>query len=79
MSCYSFHETDLQSLLLLLVPLLHLLQLRIQALGHLLELHTLLLIILDLKSAGRHNVTRSIRLNLANYLNLRARQELTNR
>lgn len=76
-SCYSSRETDLQSLPLLLLPLLHLLQLCVQSLGRLPELHTLLLIIPDLKCANRHKVTCSIRLNLANYLNLRARQELT--
>lgn len=46
-------ETDLQSLPLLLMPLLHLLQLRIQMFGHLPEPRTLFLIILDLKQADR--------------------------
>lgn len=46
--CCSSREPDLQSLPLLLVPLLHLLQLRIQTLGHLPQLCALLPITGDL-------------------------------
>lgn len=63
MSYYSSSETDLQSLPLLLVPLLHLLQLRVQTLGRLPELRALLLIIPDLSVQTERD--GSIRLNLA--------------
>lgn len=53
MSCYSTRQTDLQLLPLFLMSLLHLFQLRIQALGHLPELQTVLLIIPDLEQADR--------------------------
>ncbi len=71
-SCYLSRETDLQSLPLLLMRRLHLLHLRVQTLGRLPQPRALLLIICELKSAGRE-VTCSIRCNPASYLNLRSK------
>ena len=49
-SRYPSYETDLQSLSLLLMPPLHLLQLHIQVLVRLPELNTVLLTICDLRA-----------------------------
>lgn len=56
-------RSDLQSVPLLLMPLLHLLELHIQTPGGLPEPHALLLIILDLRWGD--SVTSLIRPNLA--------------
>jgi len=72
-SCYSSRETDLQSLPLLLMPLLHLFQLRIETLGRLPDPHTLLRTILDLRDGKE---TRPIRLH---WTKLNARLVPTNR
>lgn len=54
-SCSSSHYTDLQPLVLLLVPFLHFLQLGVQSFRGFPELHRLILIIPNLRQTGSDN------------------------